>query len=125
MPTVNASFATSRKDGESVPFHCSAVPEEAEAKEAERTGAISVVRHAAIQLSGIRDQPRGADRCGGGVLPTTSGGGESDQRSQPGGGLGGASLGAMGPELGALPIGDAGLQPELLADAVQPGGATQ
>src|SRR5438552_29661 len=53
-----------------------------------------------------------------------AGGGESDQRSQQRCGLGGASIGAMGHELCALPVGDAGLQPELLADAVQPGGAS-
>src|SRR5437773_11063662 len=47
-----------------------------------------------------------------------AGGGESDQRSQQRCGLGGASIGAMGHELCALPVGDAGLQPELLADAV-------
>jgi hypothetical protein len=88
-------------------------------------GAIPVVRHTPIQLSGVRHRPHGADRRGGGVLPATGGGGESDQRSQQRRGLGGAAIGAVGDELRAFPVGDAGLQPELLADAVQPGGIRQ
>src|SRR2546427_703875 len=53
-----------------------------------------------------------------------AGGGESDQRSQQRCGLGGASIAAMGHELCALPVGDVGLQPELLADAVPAGGTS-
>src|SRR5262249_2511991 len=38
---------------------------------------------------------------------------------------GGASIGPVGDELRPLPTGDAGLQPELLADAIQPGRTSQ
>src|SRR4249919_3765138 len=91
--------------GESLPVRGVALREEA--KEVERTRAIPVVRHAGIQLSSIRYQPRLPDRRGGRVLSATGGSGEFDQGSQQRCGLGGTSIRAMGDELRALPVGDA------------------
>src|SRR5664280_2821383 len=48
-------------------------------------------------------------------------GGESDERSQQRCRISGASVRALGHQLRAFPVGDAGLQPELLVAAVPPG----
>src|SRR5437762_11208096 len=68
--------------GENLPVRGVALREEAEAKEVGRTRAIPAIRHAGVQLSSIRYQPRLPDRRGGRVLPSTGGSGESDQGSQ-------------------------------------------
>src|ERR1700745_3970686 len=70
-----------RRMGESLPVRGVALPEEEEAKKVGGARAIPVVRHAGIQLSGVRYQPRLPDRRGGRVLPGPGGGGESDQGS--------------------------------------------
>ena len=66
-----------------------------------------------------------ADRSAGVVLQSAGRSGEPDQRSQQRCGSGRASIGALDDELQPFPAGDAGLQPELLADAVQSRGRRQ
>jgi hypothetical protein len=59
------------------------------------------------------------------VLRSAGRGGEPDQGSQQRCGSEGVSLGAVDDELQSLPVDDVGLQPELLANAVQPRGGAK
>src|SRR6266567_4284923 len=112
--------------GKGLPVCGVAVPKEAQAQpDAGAIRAIPVVRHTGIHVSRIRYRPRRGRRRGGGILSATGGSGEPDQRSQQRCGPSSASVGAVEHELRAFPVGYAGLQHELLADAVQPGGAGQ
>ena len=65
------------------------------------------------------------DRAADVVLQSARRCGESDQGSQERCGPDGASVGAMGDELHLFSVRHAGLQPQLLADAVQPGRGSQ
>jgi hypothetical protein len=80
---------------------------------------------AEVQLSRIRHGYQRWDRVSGVVLQSAGGRGESHQRSQKRCGAHGSSVWSLGDELHLLSVGHAGLQPQLLADAVQPGRASQ
>src|ERR1035438_3630439 len=84
--------------------------------------AISVVRDERVYLPGLRDQSGRSDRTGGVVLQPAGRSGEPDQGSQQRRGPGGASLQTVRRQRYSFSTCDAGVQPELLADAVQPGG---
>ncbi len=95
-------------------------------EEAGRSGrgpgrAISIVRDQRVHLPGLGDQSERPDRSGGVVLQPAGWSGEPDQRSQQRRGLGGTSLPSVRCQRQSFPVGDAGLQRELLAHAVQPG----
>src|SRR5450432_4440196 len=111
--------------GESLSLHCPALPEEAHAEGSWRSGAVPVVRYARVQLSRVRDQHEGVGRSAGVVLQPAGRSGESDQGSQQRCWFGGASVGSLDDELQPFSNSNAGLQPQLLADAVQSRGTSQ
>jgi len=111
--------------GENIPVHRRALREEAHAEGSRRAGAVPVVRYARVQLSRVRDQHEGVGRSAGVVLQPAGRSGESDQGSQQRRWFGGASVGSLDDELQPFSVGDAGLQPQLLANAVQSRGTSQ
>src|ERR1035438_4183628 len=90
------------------------------AAEARGSGAIPVVRHQQVHLPRVRDGHARAHPPGSGLLQFTRRGGEPDQRGEQRCRAGGASFGTIRCEPQLFSDGDAGLQLELLADAVQP-----
>ena len=86
-----------------------------------RARAISTLRHPGVYLSGVRHRHGPGPGSAGVVLQPAGWGGEPDQGSQQRRRLGGASFRALGEQLRTFSAGDAGLQPELLADAVPAG----
>src|SRR5437899_3973093 len=108
--------------GPGVPLRGAALSEENGSRRSGPSRAVSIIRDQRVYLPSLRDQSERPDRSGGVVLQPAGWSGELDQGSQQRRGPGGTSFQTVRRQRQSLPVGDAGLQPELLADAVQPGG---
>ena len=121
MPTASANFAISRKDG-AKPTGSWLCATRRNGTPARTSRAIPVVRHAGVQLPGLRDGPGGADRCRGVVLQPAGGAENLIKEANNDAGLAAHPSARWTMNCNSFPVGHAGLQPELLADAVQPRG---
>ena len=88
--------------------------------EAEEDRAVPVVRDQPVQVPGLRDRLQRSHLLRGLVLQPARRRGKPDQGGEQRCRAGGAPLRPLRCERQSFPVGDAGLQPELLADAVQP-----
>ena len=100
-------------------IHRSALHQEEAAARGGEARTISVVRHSGVQLPSLRNQFERRHRFSGVVLQPAGGRGEPHQGSQQRRRAGRPSVGAVADELHLLSARHAGLQPQLLADAVQ------
>src|ERR1039458_9911869 len=82
--------------------------------------AVPVVRDQPVQVPGLRDRLQRSHLLRGLVLQPARWRGKPDQGGEQRCRAGGAPLRPLRWERQSFPVGDAGLQPELLADAVQP-----